>query len=131
MTIAVLGARAVGKSTFVQCSLDLKKTPISPVSSKKVSLEGKISIVRLIELSFEDLEIAADQNVRWPAKIGDHKTPIIDGVLALYSVMDQNSIARVPELLSESIGRSQPLLPRETIERRKWIQCTSGMMLQY
>ena len=108
VTLAVLGAPAVGKSTFVCCALDLKKASASVLCSKKVSLEGKVSIVRLLELGFEDLEISSDQNVRWPTTVGDHSTPIIDGVLALYDVMDQGSIARIPALLSESFERSQP-----------------------
>lgn len=99
VTLAVLGAPAVGKSTFVRSSLDLKKASTSPVSSKKVSLEGKISVVRLLELGFGDVEITANQNVLWPTKVGDHNTPIIDGVLALYNVMDQGSIFHIPALL--------------------------------
>ena len=100
----MLGAPAVGKSTFVRCALDLKWASPSPVSSKKVSLEGKISVVRLLEIGFEDLEITADQNVRWPTNVGDYDTPIIDGVLALYDVKDQGSIACMPALLSESFA---------------------------
>ena len=94
----------------MRCALDLKNASASVFSSKKVSLEGKVSIVRLLEIGFEDLEILPDQNVRWPTKVGDHSTPIIDGVLALYDVMDQGSIARIPALLSESFERSQPFL---------------------
>lgn len=112
----------------MRSSLDLKKASTSPVSSKKVSLEGKISTVRLLELGFEDLEITANQNVRWPTKVGDYNTPIIDGVLALYNVMDQGSIARIPALLSESFGRSQSFLKSETMKRWESVQCVSGMM---
>lgn len=130
VTLAVLGAPAVGKSTFVRCALDLKKASTSAISSKKVSLEGQISIVKLLELSFEDLEITADQNVRWPTKVGDYNTPIIDGVFALYDVMDQGSIVRIPTLLSESFGRSQSSLPSETMKRRDSVQCVPGTMGQ-
>lgn len=122
VTLAVLGAPAVGKSTFVRFALDLKKASTSALSSKKVSLEGRISIVRLLELGFEDLEITADQTVRWPTKMGDHDTPIIDGVLALYDVIDQGSIARIPELLSESFGRLQSFLPSKTV--KTWEMCS-------
>ena len=88
----------------MRCALELKRASTSPLSSKRVSLEGKISIVKLLELGFEDLDITVDQNVRWPAKIGDQTTPLIDGVLALYDVRDQSSITRIPALLSESLG---------------------------
>ena len=126
VTLAVLGAPAVGKSTFVRSSLDLKKPSTSPVSSKKVSLEGKISIVRLLELGFENLEITANQSVRWPTKVGDHNTPKIDGVLALYNVMDQSSIARIPALLSESFGRLHFFLPNETMKRWELVYVIQG-----
>ena len=104
VSIAVLGAPAVGKSTFVHCALDLRKASTSPVSSKKVSLEGEISIVRLFELDLEDVEVTAEQRVRWPEKVGGESTPGIDGVLALYDVMDQTSISPMPTLLSELLG---------------------------
>lgn len=110
VTLAVLGAPAAGKSTFVRCALDLKKASTSALSSKKVSLEGKISVVRLLELGFEDLEITADLNVRWPTKMEDHDTPFIDGVLALYDVMDQGSIARIPALLEALSKNDIPTL---------------------
>lgn len=101
VTIAVLGAPAVGKSTFVRCALDLKKASTSLLSSKKVSLEGKISVVRLLELGFDDVGITAERTMRWPQAVGNQDMPDIDGVLALYDVMDQSSIAPMPDLLSE------------------------------
>ena len=104
VVLAVLGASAAGNSTFVRCALDLKRASTSPVSSKKVSLEGKISIVKMLELCFDDLEITADQNICWPAKVGDQNTPVIDGVLALYDVMDQSCMTRIPPLISEFFG---------------------------
>lgn len=104
VALAVLGAPAVGKSTFVHCALDLKKASTSPISSKKVSLEGKISIVRLLELDIEDVEVTADQKVHWPERVENQSMPEIDGVLALYDVMDQSSIHPMPNLLSESLG---------------------------
>ena len=110
--LAVLGAPTVGKSTFVRCALDLKRTSTSLVSSKKVSLEGKISIVKLLELRFEDLEITPDHKVLWPTKVGNRNTPTIDGVLALYDVKRQSSISQIPALLSESFGCQQSFLPR-------------------
>ena len=128
--LAVLGAPAVGKSTFVRCALDLSRAPTSPISSKKVCLEGKISIVRLLELGFEDLGVAADQSIRWPTKVGDYTTPIIDGVLALYDVKDQGSIACIPALLSESIGCQQLFLPGETMKRGKLFKVIQGQRVK-
>ena len=102
VTLAVLGAAAVGKTTFVRCALDLKKPFTSQLASKKVSLEGKISIVRLLELRLEDVQVTAEEGLRWPGVVGDEKTPPIDGVLALYDVMEKSSVNRIPDILSKS-----------------------------
>ena len=91
----------------MHCALDLKKASTSPISSKKVSLEGKIYLVRLLELGLDEVEITEEEEVRWPRKVGDQSMLDIDGVLAVYDVMNQNSIAALPELLSESFGNSQ------------------------
>lgn len=103
ITLAVLGATGVGKSTFVQCALDLKKPAISPSSTKKVSLEGVISIVRLIELQLEDVTITEDCSICWPTEIGDQSVPRIDGALVMCDVMDQSSMSKAHGILSKSI----------------------------
>ena len=103
ITLAVLGATGVGKSTFVQCALDLKKPAILPSSTKKVSLEGVISILRLIELQLEDVTVTEDCSVRWPTEIGDQSVPRIDGALVMCDVMDQSSMSNVHGILSKSI----------------------------
>ena len=100
VVIAVLGAAGVGKSTFLQLSLDLKKVLNSPIASKKVSREGSISAIQLIELNFDNVEIAED-SLRWPELIAGQPTPAVDGVLLLYNVLDPRSTAPIPPLLSE------------------------------
>lgn len=102
VNVAVLGASGVGKSTFVQCALDLRQPAISPISSKKVSLEGVLIRIKLLEVQLSDVKIIDNQRIEWPQRLGEQSTPRIDGVLALYDVMDQRSISRIPELLSES-----------------------------
>lgn len=103
ITLAVLGAAGVGKSTFVQCALDLKKHATSPTSTKKVSLEGVISVLRLIELQIEDVVITEDYSIRWPTNIGDQRMPRIDGALVLCDVMTENSISHVHGIWSKFI----------------------------
>ena len=101
VNIAVLGTSGVGKSTFVQCAFDLKQPPSSPISSKKVSLEGALIRVKLLEVQLNDVEISEDQRVEWPQRLGEQIMPRIDGALVLYDVMEQNSILQIPEALSE------------------------------
>lgn len=101
ITLAVIGASRAGKSTFVQCALDLKKSGVPPSSIKKVSLEGVVSVLRLLEIQLEDVGILENRTVDWPSSVGDLDTPKIDGVLVLCDVMDGSSMADVVDLLSK------------------------------
>lgn len=105
VVVALLSTAGVGKSTFVQCALDLKRAVDSPISSKKVSLEGSISVVRLVELDIGQVHIVND-SVCWPKTIEGGLMPAIDGALVLYNVMDQQSMAPIAPLLSESTSLS-------------------------
>ena len=82
----------------MQCALDLKKPGTSPISSKKVSLEGSISIVRLVELNVEDIGIS-ENRISWPETTKGLAIPAIDGVLLLYNVVDRSSIENISEVL--------------------------------
>lgn len=97
----VLGAAGAGKSTFVQKALDLRQAPSSPSSAKKMSLDGVIYLVRLLEIPLEDVSIAESQKIIWPEFVGDHDMPLVDGVLALYDVTNQASAAEIPDVLSK------------------------------
>ncbi len=101
VTLAVLGAAKAGKSTFVQCALDLKKPASSPTSTKRVSLEGVTSILRLVELPISEVGITKHQEIEWPETTSGQNTPQIDGALLLYDVTNRNSIAQIPNMLSE------------------------------
>jgi len=101
INIAVLGATGVGKSFFIQRSFDVYNAPLLAVTSRKMSIDGSIYTVRLIEMPFEDLEVEEDNTISWPDTLDDVHMPQIDGVLTLYDVMDKDSLSEVPEFLSE------------------------------
>ena len=100
-TFAVVGASGAGKSTFVRYSLDLKKHITSPVASKKMSLEGEVFLITLIEIQLNDLEVSEDYKINWPNSVGDVDVTRVNGVLALYDITEQNSITHIPNFLSE------------------------------
>ena len=100
LNFAVLGAHGAGKSTFVRCALDLKKSAASYMSSKKMALDGEIFLISLLEIPLDDTEISADR-IKWPEVLDGANLPPIDGVLALYDVTNRESLRHVPELLSE------------------------------
>lgn len=91
----------MGKSTFVQCALDLKNPPESRSSTKKMSLEGVIYVVRLLEISMNDVRVSSSGRITWPSSIGEQMMPTVDGALALYDVTDSRSAAGFPGLLSK------------------------------
>lgn len=122
ITLAVLGAAKAGKSTFVQCALDLKKPAVLPAATKKVSLEGVVSVLQLIEFSTNDMVIIKDREIKWPERVGDQLTPRIDGALIVYNVMDQGSMADIPEMLSKSFSFSECSPCTESQRKKNWIE---------
>ena len=100
LNFAVLGTEGSGKSTFIRCALDLKKPAASPTSSKKMSLEGELFLISLIEVPMDDIKVLADQ-IHWPESLEEEKMPRVDGVLAICDVTDRNSVRDMPRLLGK------------------------------
>jgi hypothetical protein len=100
INIGVLGAAGVGKTTFVQRMLELRNRPTSAFSARKMAIDNNIYLVRLVELPFDDITIDDDEAILWPDTIEDLATPRIDGAFTMYDVMNQNTLAKVPEILS-------------------------------
>ncbi|KLJ10117.1 hypothetical protein EMPG_14502 [Blastomyces silverae] len=107
VNLAIVGAQGVGKSTFVQRALDLKQPPISRSSVKKMSLDGTIYLVRLLEIASHKLSFDENGRIVWPKFIGEQELPIIDGVLVLFDSYDPRSVAQFPRIFSA--------LPKATI----------------
>lgn len=108
INICVLGAHNVGKTTFVKRTFNLSGHSILTTNMRKMSLDGVIYKVRLLEVSCEDVEIADDGRISWPETIGDCIVPRVDGAIVLYSVMDSASLAPIARTLSMSV----PCTPR-------------------
>ena len=109
VNFVITGGRQVGKTTFVRCALDLKDLPVADLTTKKMSLEGTLFLVNLYEIPLEEVVFEPSRTaISWPSTV---KTSKVDGVLVLYDVTNQQSITRVPGLLSElSVFLSRILL---------------------
>ncbi|KAF2093287.1 ras GEF [Rhizodiscina lignyota] len=107
INIAVLGAAGVGKSSFIQRVFDHRAPPTLTVTPRKMSIDGEEYTVRLIELSFDDLEFD-DSHITWPDAADSRPLPPIDGVLTLYDVMNKESLTDVPETLRAVYKSSLP-----------------------
>ncbi|KAI9665976.1 MAG: hypothetical protein M1821_003911 [Bathelium mastoideum] len=119
INIGVLGTAHVGKSTFMQGVLDLKTppTPNAPMSARKMSLDGRVYVVRLFELGFDQVEFGGneeDENIVWPEKVGDLVMPKVDGTLVLYDVTNQKSLAEVPGVLKNEHTPVEGSSPQKT-----------------
>ena len=107
VSIAIIGCAGVGKSTFMQRALDLKSFPRSAITSKKVSLEGSISVVRLIELDVTEISII-DNALRWPKIVDGYPVLRIDGLLLLYDVLHYATFDALPAVLGNEPHPQSP-----------------------
>jgi septin family protein len=98
VNIVLLGARGVGKSTFIQNSFDLRQLPSEVITSQKMSLDGIVYVVRLIEMRFREVMLD-ETKIKWPKNLKELGVPSIDGVLALCDVTDQEGFTDTKELL--------------------------------
>jgi hypothetical protein len=71
-----------------------------------MSIDGSVYVVRLIELSYDDLDLDDEKRICWPDVLEGIPVPIIDGAFTLYDVMNKESLVQVPETLSRFATRS-------------------------
>jgi hypothetical protein len=93
----------VGKSAFIQKAFNLQSPPSNAISSRKMSIDGNVYVVRLIELSFSELDLDNESRICWPDSVNAQPMPYIDGAFTLYDVMNKESLVQVPETLSKLI----------------------------
>lgn len=110
INIAIIGSAGVGKSTLIQRALGLSRAPTSVASSLRMSVDNVVYTVSLIELDLESFDIIPDQRIQWPKQINGHIVPRMDGALLLYDVMNRESIAELPQTLSEHPDQTLLLL---------------------
>ena len=66
LCIAVVGARGVGKSTFIQRAYDLKSPPNEDaVTAKLMTVERSLYTVKLVEIDLAELDLDSQQLI-WP-----------------------------------------------------------------
>jgi hypothetical protein len=110
-SIAVVGTRGVGKSTFIQCALDLKRLPDSRSSTKRMCFGGAIYAVSLLEIATQETSLNGDRRIVWPRSVGDKQLPILDGALVLYDATNPNSVLESSRLISKCDWTSYPIWP--------------------
>ena len=71
-----------------------------------MSIDGIVYVVRLIELSFSELDLDNESRICWPDSVNAQPMPYIDGAFTLYDVMNKESLVQVPETLSKFTTRA-------------------------
>lgn len=99
MTIAVVGQNNAGKSSFIKCALDMKNTPSSFSTKKKMSLDGSVYMVRLLEIDLQKVTLSQDQSIVWPRLEMDTAPPVVDGVLLLHDATQADNFDEAKELI--------------------------------
>ncbi|KOS42335.1 hypothetical protein ACN38_g6779 [Penicillium nordicum] len=110
VTIAVAGEENAGKSSFVKCALDMKSPPASPMNKKKMSLNGSVYIVHLMEVDLTQIRFDQDKKIIWPRTGHDKSTPVIDGVLVLHDATKPDRLALTTNLIDSLAASDLPFL---------------------
>ncbi|XP_014559512.1 hypothetical protein COCVIDRAFT_91607 [Bipolaris victoriae FI3] len=100
LNIAVVGVRGSGKSTFARRALGLPEAASAGNCSRRMTIDGTIYVVRLVEMTFTDVQLGERGNIKWPDSTDDCATPRIHAAVILYDVTNQESLANVPEMLN-------------------------------
>ncbi|KAJ6119339.1 hypothetical protein N7523_003619 [Penicillium sp. IBT 18751x] len=96
---AVVGEDDAGKTSFIKCALDMKSPPSSTSTRKKMSLDGAVYIVRLLEMDLKQIAINQDKRISWPRVGKDDSVPTVDGVLLLYDSTQPNKLSKLTAML--------------------------------
>lgn len=103
MNIAVVGEDNAGKSSFIKCALDMKSAPSSSITRKKMSLNGSIYNVRLLEIDLNQVSFDRDRRIIWPRMEKESAAPNVDGVLLLHDSTQPGKLAETAELTGMSL----------------------------
>ncbi|KAI3149304.1 hypothetical protein CBS147325_3316 [Penicillium roqueforti] len=110
VTIAVAGEENAGKTSFVKCALDMKHPPTSPMNKKKMSLNGSVYIVHLMEVDLTHVQFDEDKNIIWPRTGRDASAPVIDGVLVLHDATKPDRLSLTTMLIDSLAASDLPFL---------------------
>ncbi|KAL8840684.1 MAG: hypothetical protein Q9176_003709 [Flavoplaca citrina] len=74
------------------------------MSSKKVSLEGVVSLLRVHEFNLHAVDIAHEGTIQWPCPDSEETVGQINGIVVIYSISDASSTKLIPSFLQRDGG---------------------------
>ncbi|KAK2591418.1 hypothetical protein QQS21_010882 [Conoideocrella luteorostrata] len=108
--IAIIGARAVGKSTFVQRVLGLPRLPVTNSSCIRMVIDHITHLITLLELDLEHFELNPSQPIQWPKQINGHIVPRVDAALVLYDVTSKETIRDLAQTVAALTNSGLPAI---------------------
>ncbi|KAL5118206.1 hypothetical protein ACEQ8H_003878 [Pleosporales sp. CAS-2024a] len=102
MNIALIGAPDTGKTTFMQKALAVADEAPSPQCHRRWTIDSIPYMVRFVELNMDDIHPKPGNAIEWPKTANDAPFPRIDGAILVYDVTVKESLAGVPEVMSQS-----------------------------
>ncbi|KAL4907292.1 hypothetical protein BDW74DRAFT_122815 [Aspergillus multicolor] len=109
VSIAVVGGDKVGKTTFIQSALEMKHPLSSRSTTKKMSLDGTVYVVRLVEVHTDEISLASNGRLRWPL-LGNDSPPSVDGALLLYDADRPSAHPETSRMLDTFVAASVPFV---------------------
>lgn len=89
MSIAVVGGDQAGKTTYIESALEMKN-PLSGSTTKKMSLDGTVYVVRLLEVHADEISQGSNGTFKWPL-LGNDSPPTVNGALVLHDATRSTS----------------------------------------
>ncbi|KAL4963840.1 putative Ras guanyl-nucleotide exchange factor RasGEF [Aspergillus stella-maris] len=137
VNIVVIGPDGVGKTTFIQSALEMKTPLTTRSTTKKMSLDGSVYVVRLVKIQSDEISMGSDGRLRWP-QLGSDSPSSVEGALLLHDatrptarletlkMIDALAAASIPfVLVATKCDKQGPDGPLETSFGRYEIHRTS------
>ncbi|KKK24373.1 hypothetical protein ARAM_000857 [Aspergillus rambellii] len=109
VSIAVVGGDRVGKTAFIESALEMKRPLSSRSTTKKMSLDGTVYVVRLLEMHSREISLTSDGKVQWP-RLGNDSPQMVDGVLLLHDATRPETLPEMVEMLENFATASVPFV---------------------
>ncbi|CAG8238826.1 unnamed protein product [Penicillium nalgiovense] len=88
----------------------MKNTPISPMNKKKMSLNGSVYIVHLMEVDLSQVQFDQDKKIIWPHTGRARSAPVIDAVLVLHDATKPDRLSLTTNLIDSLAASDLPFL---------------------
>ncbi|KAL4928566.1 putative Ras guanyl-nucleotide exchange factor RasGEF [Aspergillus undulatus] len=109
VSIAVVGGDKVGKTTFIQSALEMKHPLSSRSTTKKMSLDGSVYVVRLVKVQTDEIPLDSNGKLRWP-QLGNDSPSTVEGALLLHDATRPTARLETMKMIDAFAAASIPFV---------------------